>query len=114
LSFLMPHLQALFDIPASTLTLIALMCSAAMYFIREHLVVSWLVMILGPLSFTLSAFVNYVITYFEIFPVAKTEDWLMCTIFSATVGIVGGLLIGVGIGRLMERAQSNPARYHRA
>jgi uncharacterized membrane protein len=113
-SYLMPHLQALFDIPASTLTLIAIMCSAAMYFIREHLVVSWMVLVLGPLSFTLSALVNYVLTYFEVFPVAKTEAWLMCTIFSATVGIIGGLLIGVGIGRLIERSQSNPSRFHRA
>jgi ABC-type thiamin/hydroxymethylpyrimidine transport system permease subunit len=113
-SYLMPHLQALFDIPASTLTLIAMMCSAAMYFIRQHLVVSWMVLILGPLSFTLSAFVNYVLNYLEIFPVAKTEEWLMCTIFSATVGIVGALLTGVGIGRLIERSQADPSRYHRA
>ncbi len=114
MSFLMPHLQALFDIPASTLTLIAIMCSAAMYFVREHLVYSWFVLLLGPFSFALSAFINYGLTYFEVFPIAKTEQWLMCTIFSATVGIIGGLLVAVGIGRLIERSQSNPERFHRA
>ena len=114
MSYLIPHLQALFDIPASTLTLMALMCSAAMYFVREHLVIPGMVLVLGPLSFTLAACVNYGLTSYELLPIAKTEEWLICTLFSATIGIVGGLLIAALLARIMDKSQSKQSRFHRA
>ena len=113
-SNLMPHLQAMLDTPSSTLALISIMCGAAMYFIRAHLVVPALVFVLGPVVVVLSVVANYILVSLEYFPLNKADQWLICTIFSATVGIIAGLGIAALLSRMMDKSEAKQSRFHRA
>jgi hypothetical protein len=113
-TYLLPHLEALFDIPANTMTVILIMCSAAMYFIRPHLVIPGMVFVLGPLVVVLSALANYAVTSLEYFPLNQTDQWLICTMISATIGVIVGLGLAAGLGRMMSSAEAKKSRFHRA
>lgn len=114
MAYLLPHLQAMFDIPLSTLTLLSIMCSAAMYFIRPHLVVPAMVFVLGPLCLLLSTVAYYGLTLIEYFPLNKADQWLLCTISAATIGIVIGLVIAAAFAQALDKSQSKQTRFHRA
>lgn len=114
MSYLLPHLQAMFDIPLSTLTLLSIMCSMAMYFIRPHLVVPALVFVLGPISMFLACVAFYGLTLIEYFPLNKTDQWLICTIVSATIGVIISLVCAAALAHAMDRSQAKQSRFHRA
>lgn len=114
MSYLLPHLQAVFDIPMSALLLICVMCSAAMYFIREHLVIPGLILVLGPICVSLSAVAYYGLTKLEYFPLDKYDQWLICTITSATIGIVAALGIAALLARALDKSQAKKSRVYRA
>ena len=113
-SYLLPHLQAMFDIPSSTLTLLIIMCSAAMYYIRPHLMIPAMVFVLGPLTFTLAAVAYYGLTMLEYFPLNKTDQWLICTILSATIGVVIGLCLAAVVSKALDKSNAKQSRFHRA
>lgn len=113
-SDLLRQLHEVLDIPMSTLILISVMCSAAMYFIREHLVIPALVFVLGPIIIMLSAVVNLGLTKLEYFPLQKYDQWLICTITSATIGIVLGLCFVALMARYMDKSEAKSSRFHRA
>lgn len=114
MSYLLPHLQAMFDIPLSTLTLLTVLCSAAMYFIRPHLVMPAMIFILGPVCLLISVAAYYGLTLIEYFPLNKTDQWLICTIASATIGIVIGLICAAAMAHALDRSQAKQTRFHRA
>ena len=113
-SYLLAHLQSMLEIPMSTLVLISIMCSAAMYFIREHLVIPAMVFVLGPINIVLAAIANYCLTKMEYFPLTKTDQWLICTIFSATIGIILGLGVAALLSKALDKSQAKQSRFHRA
>lgn len=98
----------------STLLLISVMCSVAMYFIRPHLVIPGMVFVLGPIVMMLSTVANYCLTLLEIFPLNKYDQWLICSILSATIGIVVGLCLAAYLARLFDKADAKSSRFHRA
>ena len=85
-----------------------------MYFIREHLVIPALVFVLGPIIIMLSAVVNLGLTKLEYFPLQKYDQWLICTITSATIGIVLGLCFVALMARYMDKSEAKSSRFHRA
>ncbi len=114
MSFFMHHLEAILDIPPSTLTLIVVMCGTAMYFIREALVIPALVIVLGPFVVLLAVLANYGLTLLEYFPLNRYDQWLICTITSATIGIVVGLCIAAMLARVMDKSEAKRSRFHQA
>ena len=114
MSYLYAYLQDVLDIPASTATLIGIMCSAAMYFIRQQLAMPAMVFVLGPLTFSLSLMVNYVFAKLELFPLAQADQWLIATIFSATIGVTLGLCLAALLARATDKSQSAQSRFHKA
>jgi uncharacterized protein YacL len=105
-SYLLQHLNAAIEIPMGTLTLMAFMCAIGMYFIRSHLVIPALAIVFYPF-FVLFAVAAYgVLTLLEVFPMSKYDQWLICTILSATIGIVIGLLFTIGVSKTIDHLQS--------
>jgi hypothetical protein len=103
--YLLQHLQAATEIPMSTLTLIAVMCSIGMYFIRPHLVMPALAVIFYPFFVLFSVAAYGVFVLLEVFPLNKYDQWLICTITSATVGVIVGLGFVIIISKLVDRFQ---------
>jgi hypothetical protein len=113
-STLLQHLNAATEIPMGTLTLLAVVCSIGMYFIRPHLVIPALSIIFFPF-FVLFAVAAYAtLTLLEIFPLNKFDQWLICTMLSATIGVVIGLSLIVLISKLIDHVQSGRRRTRQA
>ena len=106
MDFLMKHLQEAAEIPASTFTLISMMCGIAMYFIRSHLVIPGMVIVVYPMVLALSVLANYGLVKLEMFVLNKFDQWLICTITSATLGVIGGLIVAALLARVWEFFQS--------
>ncbi len=114
MTYLYSYLQDVLDIPASTVTLIGLMCGVAMVIIRNKLAIPAMVFLLGPITFALSILANYVFARLELFALTQADQWLIATIFSATVGVTVGLCIGAVLARATDKSQSAQSRFHKA
>ena len=114
MSHLLPHLQAATEINATTLTLILVMCSFAMFVVKNQLVVPSLVVVLYPMIVTLSVLANYALTRLEMFQLSRYDQWLICTISSATIGTVMGLGFGTLLARTLDMIATSRARKRRA
>ena len=106
MDYLISCVQEAMDIPTSTMVLIAVMCALAMYFIREHLVIPGLIVVIFPLVMALSVAVNYGLTKLEYFSLKRYDQWLLATITSATVGIVVGLVLTMMLARMAGRHEA--------
>ena len=107
MEFLLKSLNEAMEIPMSTLVLISVMSSIAMYFVRSHLVIPGLVIFLYPVVVVLSAIANFCLTKLEVFPLNKYDQWLICTISSSTIGIVLTLGLAALLARFSENMQAN-------
>jgi hypothetical protein len=105
-SYLLQQINAITEISMGTLTLIALMCSVGMYFIRPHLVIPALSIIFLPFFILFSVAAYASLTLLELFPLNKMDQWLICTILSATIGTVIGLLFVIAISKIIDHVQS--------
>jgi uncharacterized protein YacL len=105
-SYLLQHLNAVTEISMGTLTLMAVMCSIGMYFIRSHLVIPALAVIFYPFFVLFSVAAYGFLTLLEVFPLNKYDQWLICTILSATIGIVIGLLFTIAVSKTIDHVQS--------
>ena len=114
MEFLIKHLQAATEIDKSALTLIVVMCGIALYAVRSQLVIQGLMVVLLPLNVTLSAMAMYGMTKLELFPLNKLDQWLICTISSATIGSVVGLGFAVLLAKLLEYITVSRKRVQRA
>jgi hypothetical protein len=105
-SYLLQQINAATEITMGTLTLIALMCSMGMYFIRPHLVIPALSIIFLPFFIVFSVAAYASLTLLEVFPMNKADQWLICTILSATIGTVIGLGFVIAVSKLIDHIQS--------
>ena len=99
-------LQDVSEIPPSILTLIAVVCGIAMYFVRSHLVIPGMIVVLYPLVMALAVTANYCLVQLEYFALNKYDQWMICSIISATLGVVGGLIVAALLSRVLEFFQS--------
>jgi uncharacterized protein YacL len=113
-STLLQHLNAATEIPMSTLTLLAVVCSIGMYFIRPHLVIPALAIVFYPFFVIFAVAAYATLTLLEIFPLNKYDQWLICTMLSATIGVVIGLSLIVLISKLIDHVQSGSRRANQA
>jgi hypothetical protein len=106
---LLKHLNEAIDISGGTWFVIVMMAGIGMYFVREHLVMPALVVVLGPMVVGIALLANYGMSQLEIFNMGKFDQWLICTITAATVGLIVTLLIAAGLARIGEHFQANRA-----
>jgi hypothetical protein len=108
--YVLQQINAATEISMGTLTLIALMCSIGMYFIRPHLVIPALSIIFLPFFILFSVAAYASLTLLEVFPLNKMDQWLICTILSATIGTVIGLLFTISVSKIIDYFQSRDTR----
>ena len=106
MNILMKHLQEAAEIPAGTMALISLMCGIAMYFVRSHLVIPGMVVVVYPMVLAFSVLANYGLIKLELFALNRYDQWLICTITSATIGVIGGLIVAAILARIFEHFQT--------
>jgi hypothetical protein len=109
-SYLLQQINAATEISMGTLTLIAFMCSIGMYFIRPHLVIPALSIIFMPFFILFSVAAYASLTMLEVFPLNKMDQWLICSILSATIGTVIGLLFMICVSKIIDHVQSRDVR----
>ena len=103
---LMKHLLEAGEIPSGTLALISMMCGIAMYFVRSYLVIPGMVVVVYPMVLGLSVLANYGLVKLELFALNRYDQWLICTITSATLGVIGGLIVAAILARIFEYFQT--------
>ena len=104
---LLKHLTTAMEISTGTWTLICLMAGIGMYFVRNHLVMPALVVVLGPITVAIAVLANYGLSQMETFNLGRFDQWLICTITSSTIGIIATLIIAALLARLQEHIQAN-------
>jgi hypothetical protein len=109
-STLLQTIQSATEIPMSTLTVIAVMCSIGMYFIRPHLVIPALAVIFYPFFILFAVGAYGFLTLLEVFPLNKYDQWLICSILSATIGTVIGLMFIIAISKAVDHFQSRDGK----
>ena len=107
MDFLIKHLTTAWELSNGTLGLICAMAGIGMYFVRNHLVMPALIVVLGPITVVLAVFANYILLLTESFDVGRFDQWLVCTISAATIGIVFTLALAAGLARVQEHFQAN-------
>jgi hypothetical protein len=105
-SYLLQQINAVTEITMGTLTLIAFMCSTGMYFIRPHLVIPALSIIFLPFFIVFSVVAYASLTLLEVFPLNKMDQWLICTILSATIGTIVGLIFVIAVSKCIDHIQA--------
>lgn len=107
MDFLIKHLTTASELSNGTLGLICVMAGIGMYFVRNHLVMPALIVVLGPITVGFAVLANYALLLTETFDVGRFDQWLICTISAATIGIVLTLILAALLARLQERMQAN-------
>jgi hypothetical protein len=113
MSYLAKHLQTAMDIPSSTMSLIMIMAAVAMYFVRNHLVVPGMIVVIYPLVVTFAVAANYVFILLELFPMNKMDQWLIATISASTIGIIMGLGLSALLAQMLGKMEQRKSRFHR-
>ncbi len=104
---LLKHLMAITEVSTGTMTVICAMAGIGMYFIRNHLVMPALIVVLGPIVVGISLVANYALVQLETFDMGRFDQWLIATISSATIGIIFTLILAALLSRLQEHFQAN-------
>ena len=100
---LIKHLQNICAIDWPTLGVIAALCVATAYAIREYLAHSMLALLALPVLFVASVITQYLFIVGEVYIPNKLDQWLMWTVIATICGNMIGIAIVAAAGRLKDR-----------
>jgi hypothetical protein len=105
MTFFLRHVNDLFAMDWQTLTVIAVLCGGACYFIKEYLSSPPMVLFIFPVLMLFSMLAQYSFIQLELFAPKKIDQWLMFTILASIVGTIVGLGLIAGVISLRERME---------
>jgi hypothetical protein len=85
-----------------TVAIICTLCAIACYFVKEYLANPAMIIFVYPVLAGLSFLAQYVFLRAELFPLNKTDLWMMWTIAAAICGTIAGIALVAGLARLVE------------
>ncbi len=101
MSVLIENVSMFYEIDSSTYLMIAFFCGWAGYLVRTRIANAAFLMFLYPL-FCIVAFTAYAFAiHMELFSPKRHAEWVMYTIFAASVGAI----IGIGLVAILRRFQ---------
>jgi FtsH-binding integral membrane protein len=97
----MDNVTMFYDIDSSTYLMIAFFCGWAAYVVRSHVANAAFLMFLYPL-FCIAGFTAYALAiHLQLFSPKRQAEWVMYTIFAASVGAT----VGIGLVAILRRLQ---------
>lgn len=107
MTVLLKHVDGILSIDAATLIVIALLCAAAAWIIKEYLSNPLMFLVVFPVLFCISVLIQYAFILGELYVPTKIDQWLMWTILAAIGGTVLGTII-VGTCCMAQEAWRKP------
>jgi hypothetical protein len=93
MSFLSKHIDSLLLMDWQTLTLLAVICAVAAFFIKDYMANPLLVLLVYPLLVLFSVLAQYIFMQCELYSPKKLDQWLMWTILAS----IAGAIVGMGL-----------------
>jgi len=109
MSFLIKHLDGLLTMDWQTLTLLAVICAVAAFFIKDYMANPLLVIFIYPFLLFFSVLVQYFFNQLEFFSPKKLDQWIMWTIMASLCGTIIGTGLVACIAALRDRSGSRRA-----
>jgi hypothetical protein len=109
MSFLSKHIDNLLLMDWQTLTLLAVICAIAAFFIKDYLTNPILVLFIYPILLFFSIMAQYFITQAELYSPKKLDQWLMWAIIASICGTILGTGLVACVAVLRDRAGSRRA-----
>jgi hypothetical protein len=109
MSFLIKHIDSLLAMDWQTLTVLAVVCAVAAYFIKDYLANPPLIIFVYPMLLFFSMVIQYFFSQAELYPPKKLDEWLMWTIMASICGTILGTGLIAGIAVLRDRSPSRRA-----
>lgn len=100
------HIQNILAIDGSSLIVMAVLCGAASYVLKEYLTNPIMVIFVFPILLLFSVLAQYLFIYLELYPTKKLDQWLMWTIMSSILGAIAGIGLVAGISVLRDRPRA--------
>ena len=104
MSFFSKHIDGLLLMDWQSLTLIAVICAIAAFFIKDYLANPLLIIFIYPMLVLFSVLAQYIIMQSEIYSPKMLDQWLMWTILASIAGNIVGLGLVACIVTLRDRA----------
>jgi hypothetical protein len=104
MSFLTKHIDGLLMMDWQTLTVLAVLCALAAFFIKDYMANPLLVIFVYPILLFFSVLVQYLFTQAGLYPPKKLDQWLMWTIIASICGTIIGTVVVAGLAAYRDRA----------
>ena len=102
------HFHEIWAMDLETLGLIAALCLASGYFLKDYLANPVMIVFAGPVLFICSVLTQYMFILMQFYAPNKLDQWLMWTVFSCILGNIVGIAITAGMGRLRDAVTAVP------
>ena len=109
MSFLAKHIDSLLLMDWQTLTLLAVICAIAAFFIKDYMANPLLVIFIYPFLLLFSILAQYFFNQLELFSPKKLDQWLMWTILASIAGTIVGTGLVACIAVLRDRSGNRAA-----
>jgi hypothetical protein len=103
MDLLIKHAEGLLSVDWKTLTVIAVLCGFAAYFIKDYLANPPMVIFVYPVLVFCSVLAHYLIILAETYQTKKLDQWLMWTVLASICGTIVGTLLVASLASLRER-----------
>ncbi len=104
MTFFSKHIEGLLLMDWQSVTLIAVICAIAAFFIKDYLANPLLVIFVYPMLLLFSVLAQYIIMQGEFYSPKKLDQWLMWTILASIAGNVIGMGLVAWIVTLRDRS----------
>jgi hypothetical protein len=107
MTVLLKHVDGILSIDLPTLIVIAVLCGAAAWVIKEYLSNPLMFLAVFPALFLISVLIQYAFILGELYVPNKIDQWLMWTILAGIGGTVLGIVV-VGCCCKLQEAWRKP------
>jgi hypothetical protein len=109
MGFFSKHIDSLLLMDWQSLTLLAVICACASFFIKDYLSNPILIIFIYPVLLIFSVLAQYIFSQAEFYSPKKLDQWLMWTIMASISGTIVGTGLIAGIATLRDRAGNRQA-----
>jgi hypothetical protein len=103
MTILLKHIDNLLMMDWQTLTVLAVLCAVAAYFIKDYLSNPIMIIFVYPVLLLFSVLTEYCFLQAELYPPKKLDQWLMWTILASICGTIVAMVFVAGLAAYRDR-----------
>lgn len=103
MDFISKNIDSLLLMDWQTISLLAVLCALAAFFIKDYLANPLTVILMYPVLLFFSIMAQHVINQSELYSPRKLDQWLMWTIMASICGTIIGTGLVAGVAMLRDR-----------